>query len=178
MTLRTESGVPKRLRVCVKFPEDYPDREPGIYETGGRFPRDPDRHLLPDGLCCLWLRPESKWNTEDSNCLLPFLDEALLFFERQLIHEIYPDEPWPGGERSHGIQGYRDYIRELLGDDESLLSTLSSVLAGTSKLGRNVYCPCGSGAKYKKCCLSRVEEIESRVGRNVLHLALSGRGEV
>ncbi|WP_084709478.1 SEC-C metal-binding domain-containing protein [Rubrobacter aplysinae] len=91
---------------------------------------------------------------------------------------MYPDEPWPGGERSHGIQGYRDYVRELLGDDESLLSALSPVLAGTSNLGRNVYCPCGSGAKYKKCCLSRVEEIESRVGRNVLLLALSGRGEV
>ncbi len=178
MTLRTESGVPKRFRVCVKFPEDYPDREPRIYETGGRFPREPDRHMLPDGLCCLWLRPESKWNTEDPDCLLPFLDEALLFFERQLIHEMYPDEPWPGGERSHGIQGYRDYVRELLGDDESLLSALSPVLAGTSNLGRNVYCPCGSGAKYKKCCLSRVEEIESRVGRNVLLLALSGRGEV
>jgi len=25
------------------------------------------------------------------------------------------------------------------------------------KIGRNAPCPCGSGAKYKKCCLSQIE---------------------
>jgi len=27
-----------------------------------------------------------------------------------------------------------------------------------SKVGRNAPCPCGSGKKYKKCCLSRQYE--------------------
>jgi len=178
MTLRTESGVPKKFRVRVKFPEDYPEREPRIYETGGRFPRDPDRHMLPNGLCCLWLRPESKWDKENPDCLLHFLDEAILFFERQLIHEIYPDEPWPGGERGHGLQGYKDYVLELLGDDENLLLVLSPALVGTSRIGRNGHCPCESGTKYKRCCLPLVEEIQSRVGRDILHRTLSGREEV
>ena len=60
MALRTSSGVPVRFRVRVEFPAGYPNREPRIYETAGRCPRDPDHHVLPDGLCCLWLRPESK----------------------------------------------------------------------------------------------------------------------
>ena len=28
--------------------------------------------------------------------------------------------------------------------------------------GRNDPCPCGSGKKYKKCCLRRAEELEAR----------------
>src|SRR5688500_7893588 len=33
-----------------------------------------------------------------------------------------------------------------------------------SKIGRNIPCPCGSGKKYKQCCLSRVSE--SKPGRS------------
>lgn len=174
MTLRTESGVPTRFRVRVEFPDGYPNREPRIYETAGRFPRAPDRHMLPDGLCCLWLRPESKWDPEDRDSLLHFLDEAILFFERQLIYEMYPDEPWPGGARGHGLLGYRDYVLELLGEDEELLSALAPILAGGSRVGRNDRCLCGSGTKYKKCCLPQVEEIERRVGATILRHAIGG----
>jgi hypothetical protein len=173
MTLRTESGVPKRFRARVEFPKGYPDREPRIYETAGRFPRDPDRHMLPDGMCCLWLGPESKWDPKDPDCLLRFLDEAILFFERQLIHEMYPDEPWPGGEREHYAQGYVEYVLELLDGDKDLLSALAPALAGTTRVGRNDLCPCRrEGKKYKKCCLRRVEAIKERVGGAVLALAL------
>ena len=28
------------------------------------------------------------------------------------------------------------------------------------KVGRNDFCPCGSGKKYKKCCISKVAEID------------------
>ena len=28
------------------------------------------------------------------------------------------------------------------------------------KVGRNDPCPCGSGKKYKKCCMAKNEEIE------------------
>lgn len=27
------------------------------------------------------------------------------------------------------------------------------------KTGRNDFCPCGSGKKYKKCCLNKPEEV-------------------
>jgi hypothetical protein len=173
MTLRTESGIPTTLCVRVEFPDGYPNREPRIYETAGRFPRHPDRHMLTDGLCCLWLRPETKWDPEDPDCLLRFLDEAILFFERQLIREMYPDEPWPGGERGHGLLGYAEYVSELLGDNGQRLWALTPVLTGAVRVGRNAVCPCGSGTKYKRCCLPSVEEIERRVGTAFLRDALS-----
>ena len=33
----------------------------------------------------------------------------------------------------------------------------------TGKIGRNEPCPCGSGKKYKKCCLSKHEEIKKSI---------------
>ena len=178
MTLRTASAVPVRFCVRVEFPDGYPDREPRIYETAGRFARDPDRHMLPDGLCCLWLRPESKWQARDPDGLLRFLDEAILFFERQLIQEMYPDDPWPGGERGHGLQGYEEYALELLGGDDDLLSALAPVLVGVARVGRNDACPCGRGAKYKRCCLGRVEEVERRVGKTIIRETLGERSDL
>ena len=32
------------------------------------------------------------------------------------------------------------------------------IVAPAGKIGRNDPCPCGSGLKYKKCCIGRLEE--------------------
>ena len=37
--------------------------------------------------------------------------------------------------------------------DQGRWSILSQILPSFEKLGRNDPCPCGSGKKYKKCCL-------------------------
>ncbi len=34
-------------------------------------------------------------------------------------------------------------------------------MAGSSKIGRNAPCPCGSGKKYKKCCMKQHEATRS-----------------
>ena len=31
------------------------------------------------------------------------------------------------------------------------------------KIGRNELCPCGSGMKYKKCCISKANKGEERI---------------
>ena len=36
----------------------------------------------------------------------------------------------------------------------------------TSKIGRNAPCPCGSGKKYKNCCLNKVVEVDFRHEKN------------
>lgn len=33
-----------------------------------------------------------------------------------------------------------------------------------AKIGRNDPCPCGSGKKYKKCCLSKTDEAQATAG--------------
>lgn len=54
---------------------------------------------------------------------------------------------------------------ELLTMDERLLLVTIGILrrkvpfvASASKVGRNEPCPCGSGAKYKNCCLELAKE--------------------
>jgi hypothetical protein len=41
------------------------------------------------------------------------------------------------------------------GDPDGLLTPASPVRARAAKIGRNDPCPCGSGQKYKRCCLDR-----------------------
>ena len=47
---------------------------------------------------------------------------------------------------------------------ESPAGAISTSAVGANKVGRNEPCPCGSGKKYKKCCLAgeQVERVEGR----------------
>jgi hypothetical protein len=60
-----------------------------------------------------------------------------------------------------------------------VLKTLKKILAGKervdySKVGRNDPCPCGSGAKFKNCCIDKVEK-QMRADRDA-KLFGSGKG--
>ena len=154
-------GVPTTLAVRVEFPHDYPKREPRAYDNGARFPHVPDRHFYPDGRCCLWLPPESRWNGDDPDRLRTFLDEVSIFLDRQLVCDA--TGVWPGAARSHSIWGYVEFARELLAghdaDDDTVVATFAPFFAGFVAPGRNEPCPCGQGRKYKKCHLPAVESV-------------------
>jgi len=164
ITLLAECGVPKLIPVRVEFPLDYPQREPRAYDAADRFPHEANRHFYPDGRCCLWLPPETRWKAEDSEGLCHFLEEIAVFFDRQLIYDAEGKGIWPGEQRSHYTAGYIEYIQELLNGDKHLLDALAPTFANRSGTGRNSPCPCGSGIKYKKCHLHIVEDISQRVG--------------
>ena len=46
-------------------------------------------------------------------------------------------------------------LADRFGDPEGLLSPLKRSQKSAPKIGRNDPCPCGSGQKYKRCCLSK-----------------------
>ncbi|MEO8904222.1 MAG: SEC-C metal-binding domain-containing protein [Polyangiaceae bacterium] len=46
-----------------------------------------------------------------------------------------------------------DHVSELLAQEAVLESLSASAPAISTKVGRNEACPCGSGKKYKRCCL-------------------------
>lgn len=48
---------------------------------------------------------------------------------------------------------------------------------GRSKIGRNDPCACGSGNKYKNCCLEKVEAARARNREQVNEAAQAGDGE-
>jgi len=71
---------------------------------------------------------------------LPEIDEDELEIMRKLL--------W-GNEDSMN-EDYMDYEEEV---DFQYVETPKTFVRTTAKVGRNDPCPCGSGKKYKKCCL-------------------------
>ena len=45
------------------------------------------------------------------------------------------------------------------------------------KIGRNDKCPCGSGRKYKNCCLKKNTEVEKELNEKSNPPAMLGRME-
>jgi len=90
-------------------------------------------------------------------------------FERDLEHAAEnPTEPWPSGKEEYTVFG--DTIQELsswhcfsqqyLQDRQRRLESPGLRISASDPLrnplrdvGRNDPCPCGSGKKFKKCCL-------------------------
>lgn len=174
LTLVAECGVPTRIAIRIDFPVDYPYEEPRAYEIGGRFAHVVDRHFFEDGQCCLWLPPESRWNSEDSLGLFHFLEEVAVFLDQQLVYEAEGLGTWPGAQRSHGDRGYLEFMQEELGGDWQLLAVFAPVLLGlkTERVQSNDRCPCGSRRKYKRCHKRRVEDIRRRLGNGNLQAIL------
>jgi hypothetical protein len=53
-------------------------------------------------------------------------------------------------------------LADRFGDPEGLLSPVKRIPKSAPKTGRNEPCPCGSGLKYKRCCLGKVAKGASR----------------
>ena len=66
------------------------------------------------------------------------------------IFELYKNilDTWYGYNKDKYNENYREI--PLRKNDQ-----LNSIQRTTSKIGRNDPCPCGSGKKYKKCCLKQ-----------------------
>ncbi len=163
-----ECGIPTDISTLVKFPRDYPANEPAAYDAQRRFKPWPyrdlkERHIAADtGKCCLWLHPRSEWVPADPRGLGHFLDQLIVFFERQLIYD--ETGKWPGPAYGHEREGYIEFIREQLGDQIAHLDKLLPLITLCSRVGPNDTCPCGSGIKFKKCHLRLIEKIQAQIG--------------
>jgi hypothetical protein len=51
-------------------------------------------------------------------------------------------------------------LADRFGDPQGLLSPVKHIHKTAPKIGRNEPCPCGSGLKYKRCCLNKVAKGE------------------
>ena len=130
---------------------------PKVYEVGGRVRSIADKwnidqidlHLYEDGACCLGIR----YAQERNLTLERFLHELVLPFFYRLSYVdrfgLYAAKRKLWGEYSHGDAGIREHESKML--DIARRST-----------GRNRACPCGSGSKYKRCCLDEVQAVKDR----------------
>ena len=157
------SGTPQHVDTKIVFPDDYPNREPKAYEQAGRFPRDADHHLYPDGRACLWLDVESPWRPADPDALAGFLDQLRVFYWRQLMAEAEPRLGFPGKWRAHGAAGHLEYLAEVLRMPIDHLPTMARAIAGG--VSRNAACPCGrpGRVRYRKCHGPAIRRFRDRV---------------
>ena len=167
MLFRAECGIPTKIASVVRFPWDYPGSEPVPFDAAKRFQARPgqqfaDRHMGPDGQCCLWLPPCSLWDSANPDGLREFLDELAIFFDRQLIYDL--TGKWPGPSYGHGTEGYLEFIREQLGNDASLGDILIPLITMKTEVSPNDVCPCGTGKKFKKCHRHLIERIQGQIG--------------
>jgi preprotein translocase subunit SecA len=58
--------------------------------------------------------------------------------------------------------GYlEDFDADDVDDFDSGLEPSDTIVTGSSHIGRNDPCPCGSGKKYKKCCWGKARHFEN-----------------
>ena len=101
----------------IALPDNYPHALPSVWETGGRIPREIDRHVFGDGSLCLgpplalWMQLEGDYSIER------VIDGPLKSFliGNSLVEE---GEPWPHGDRAHGAAGLLEHLGELIGTSD------------------------------------------------------------
>lgn len=134
------------------------DGWPIVYETGKRSAgiaakhnvKLIDLHFFEDGACCLGIR----YSREKNLTLERFLYNLVIpFFYRLAYADKYgikaaQTDLW--GEYSHGKQGRAEHAEFMI----------RFALRG---VGKDSPCPCGSGAKFKRCCQDEVNEVMRRL---------------
>lgn len=160
-----DGKVLDRFQVEVSFRESYPRTMPRVMETGGRIPKTLDRHVFPtSGFACLQVPEE--WLTDADRSFRRFLKVPVHnYFLGQALVEL--GQPWPFGERSHGIKGLYEAYGEILGEaDPATIERLLQVLAARDPKG-HWRCPCGSGERLRKCCQDRINDLRDHISPEV-----------
>ena len=133
------------MKLRVVYPTTFPARNqpPSVYLEShrDRWKNGGNSHIESDRRLFLFVPGESgiDFSKGDSlNCVFAVIHTFLVkqrIYQRRLVRaQLDGSTPeWPGEDRSHGIQGIREAIRDMGG------------------VGRNQPCPCGSGKKFKHC---------------------------
>ena len=128
---------------------------PKVYEVGGRHQKIVQKrnialinlHFYSDSSCCLGINRAVSRGFQ----IKAFLHERVIpfFYRLSYVDKFGIDasgrDLWP--EYSHGDAGLMEYVMEI-----------SNI--ARSNPNRNDPCPCGSGKKYKKCHLDRVQHFK------------------
>ncbi len=142
------------------------DNPPKVFETEGRIENLAislgktlnDLHLNEDKSCCLGI-----FSPSDRLSLCDFvLERVYPYFVWQAYFAKHREIP-PCGECSHdGQVAINSRIKEEENNRKFLFSKLKDKPTGKN---RNKLCSCGSGKKYKKCCLESDREVNGKINK-------------
>ncbi|NCN85854.1 MAG: hypothetical protein GW808_12695 [Sphingomonadales bacterium] len=156
------SGAIDQFEVSILVSKKFPQREPMVFETGDRIPREIDRHCYTNGACCTgvweeWLAKNVRPNIGE------FLEGPVRnFFLSQIYFEVH--DRWPFGERSHGDAGIFEACVDILGvkNDQRLIRRYLRVLAGGRPKG-HWQCPCGSQKPLRHCHRNELIALHAKI---------------
>ncbi len=159
-----ERRILDRYLIEIEFPRDYPESVPIVRETEGRIPRTLDFHMMDNtDKVCLFLPDEQWWAFPPGSTFQYFLNGPVRnYFLGQTL--VRMGEPWPFGQRAHGIHGILEFYTEILGTSD--LAVIVKYLEYLSKEGRikgHWYCPCGSGKRLRHCHFHQLSDLRLKI---------------
>lgn len=161
-----------RFQINIELPADFPDSIPILREVGGRIPWHESRHVnRGTGEACP-IVPEEWFLRPESGSMLAFLDGPVRnFFLGQILVEA--GQPWPFGERSHGVDGLFEAYGEMLGtsDRDAIVRYLDCLRRETLK--GHWECPCGSAKRMRNCHWDELQTLRERIPPRVARTALA-----
>ena len=146
----TPAGPITAFDIRIVMGKRYPIQEPKVFETAGRIPRSPDRHINDDGDCCVTVWEE--WLTEAGDTSFSaFLNGPLReFFLGQYWFE--KTGKWPFGERSHYEKGLVEAYADVLGIPHKKQDVIYYLRILSQDWPKGHWlCPCGSGERIRHC---------------------------
>ena len=139
------------FKIAILIPETYPYGSPTLHEISEIIPRNIDRHISNEGVCCVDIGHELLYWSNRGISIFEFIREKVYpFLANQLYYE--KEGEYANGEYMHNDLGVRQFYKDRLNlvDTEIILDFLSRILSNNLP-GRNDYCLCKSGEKYKNC---------------------------
>jgi hypothetical protein len=159
---QSDEGPFDQFEIEMTISSLFPQKEPWLFEVGGRIPRTVERHVFPSsGRCCLGLWEAWLLKTPIADFASYLAGPVTSYFVSQSIFKMTGE--WPFGEQGHGDDEIAATYAEALdlpaeADHKSYLKLLSSPLL----LG-NPLCPCGSGARLRNCHWRSIRERRRRI---------------
>lgn len=143
------SPITDSFEIELIIPDVYPEILPRVRETGGKIESTYD-HVYQDGTLCLAVPIEERRIFWKQPSLLGFMNGLVIPYFFGYCHwKKYGQHPF--AEQQHGdvgiVQHYLDALH--LHDETSALAVVSYLLEHGYR-GHHP-CPCGSGAKVRKC---------------------------
>jgi len=151
--------------ISIELSDDHPKTLPRVYETGGRIPQKAKRHINEDGSACLFVPFERKIFWPNPRSIGAFIGGPVnaYFYSQSFFKK---NGSYPFGERSHGIWGVFESVRDLSG-----MNNLGQALTVIDLLRKNELkghwpCPCQSSLLLRQCHLEKIKLLKEMIGCN------------
>lgn len=131
------------FRVAITIPDNYPFGVPNLIELSEEIPRDEDRHISENGICCVDMSHELLFLAKRKLLLFDFVKEKVYPY---LSNQLYfkKEKKFAGDEYPHGFEGVvKFYDKRLRLTNHSIIISLLELLITNSAPQRNDPCPCG-----------------------------------